>query len=152
MASVIEQAQTTTPFEPFLTASVGRVGAWTLEDYLSRGGYTGWRRAVAELAPTQPTDWVKQSGLRGRRGAARVAATGGPPSAVTPAAVWGRAAYRHEQCRDTGESAVLPQEGAGVVRRDGHRVEVGAEDLLAARLGQPPRQLRTSARHHAPRT
>ncbi len=69
MASVVEAPQISTPFEPFLTSSVGRAGAWTLEDYLSRGGYTGWRRAVTELAPAEVTDWVKRSNLRGRGGA-----------------------------------------------------------------------------------
>jgi len=70
MASVVEIAPPIiTPFQPFLTASVGREGAWTLEDYLSRGGYTGWRRAVTELAPAEVTDMVKRSNLRGRGGA-----------------------------------------------------------------------------------
>ena len=39
MASVIEERATTVaPFEPFLTANVGREGSWEIEDYLRRGG------------------------------------------------------------------------------------------------------------------
>ncbi len=69
MTATVEAPMPAKTFEPFLTASVGREGAWTLEDYRSRGGYTGWQRAVTELAPADVTDWVKRSGLRGRGGA-----------------------------------------------------------------------------------
>jgi NADH-quinone oxidoreductase subunit F len=43
---------------------------WTLESYISRGGYQAWRKILEErTAPESIVDEVKASGLRGRGGA-----------------------------------------------------------------------------------
>jgi NADH-quinone oxidoreductase subunit F len=54
--------------EPVLTAHVTEPHAYTIQDYVARGGYGGMKNALA-LPPDQVIDLVKQSGLRGRGGA-----------------------------------------------------------------------------------
>jgi NADH-quinone oxidoreductase subunit F len=55
-------------FSPILTAAVGHPGSWTLDHYLSRGGYEGFRKALS-MSPEQVVDEVRRAGLRGRGGA-----------------------------------------------------------------------------------
>jgi len=43
---------------------------WSIETYMSVGGYEAWKRILAgQLTPDQVIDEVKKSGLRGRGGA-----------------------------------------------------------------------------------
>ncbi len=43
---------------------------WTYDNYVKTGGYSAWRKILAEkIAPADIIDMVKQSGLRGRGGA-----------------------------------------------------------------------------------
>lgn len=55
-------------FRPILTEAVGQPGSWTLDHYLSRGGYEGLQKALS-MAPDEVVEEVKRSGLRGRGGA-----------------------------------------------------------------------------------
>ena len=48
---------------------VGVEGAWTLDYYLSHGGYDGAKKAVTTMKPEDVVNEVKASGLRGRGGA-----------------------------------------------------------------------------------
>lgn len=43
---------------------------WDIEAYLRAGGYEAWRKCVKELSRDQIVNEIKQSGLRGRGGAA----------------------------------------------------------------------------------
>ncbi len=56
-------------YEKVLTAAVGRKAGFTLEDYLSRSGYDGIRKALKEMQPEEVTTYVKDANLRGRGGA-----------------------------------------------------------------------------------
>ena len=52
-------------FEP-----LGRDRSWELETYLGIGGYSAWKKILAEKTPReQVIEMVKASGLRGRGGA-----------------------------------------------------------------------------------
>ncbi|MGH8072658.1 MAG: NADH-quinone oxidoreductase subunit F, partial [Lysobacter sp.] len=43
---------------------------WSYDNYLKTGGYSAWRKILAEkIAPADVVEMVKQSGLRGRGGA-----------------------------------------------------------------------------------
>ena len=53
---------------PVLTKGWGEDKSWTMESYVSRGGYEGWKKAQ-EMEPADITEAVKASGLRGRGGA-----------------------------------------------------------------------------------
>ncbi|QWW19881.1 NADH-quinone oxidoreductase subunit NuoF [Schaalia sp. 19OD2882] len=53
---------------PVLSKGWGEDRSWTLESYLSRGGYEGLKKANA-MEPAQIVETVKASGLRGRGGA-----------------------------------------------------------------------------------
>ncbi|MDC4233548.1 NADH-quinone oxidoreductase subunit NuoF [Actinomyces sp. B33] len=53
---------------PVVTRGWGDDRSWTLESYLSRGGYEGLKKANA-MAPADIVEAVKASGLRGRGGA-----------------------------------------------------------------------------------
>jgi NADH-quinone oxidoreductase subunit F len=48
----------------------GEIPPTDVEAFVKRGGFTGLRRALAEMSPEQVIDEVKQSGLVGRGGAA----------------------------------------------------------------------------------
>jgi NADH-quinone oxidoreductase subunit F len=56
-------------FEVVLYRHVGVEGAWTLDYYLSHGGYGPARRALTAMTPVEVVNEVKASGLRGRGGA-----------------------------------------------------------------------------------
>jgi NADH-quinone oxidoreductase subunit F len=56
-------------FEVTLYAHVGVEGAWTLDYYLSHGGYEAARKALTAMEPKDVVEEVKSSGLRGRGGA-----------------------------------------------------------------------------------
>lgn len=56
-------------FEPILLAHIHQPDSHTLRYYESRGGYRGWKNALASMQPPQVIDIVKASGLRGRGGA-----------------------------------------------------------------------------------
>ena len=50
--------------------TLGLERPWSIETYMSVGGYAAWKRILAgELTPDQVIDEVKKSGLRGRGGA-----------------------------------------------------------------------------------
>ncbi|EEH64625.1 NADH oxidoreductase (quinone), F subunit [Gleimia coleocanis DSM 15436] len=53
---------------PILSHGWDHDRSWTLDSYRARGGYRGLEKALT-LEPTQITDMVKASGLRGRGGA-----------------------------------------------------------------------------------
>lgn len=53
---------------PILTNGWGQDRSWTLESYLSRGGYEGLKKANT-MEPADIIEAVKESGLRGRGGA-----------------------------------------------------------------------------------
>ncbi|MBN1504847.1 MAG: NADH-quinone oxidoreductase subunit NuoF [Candidatus Eisenbacteria bacterium] len=55
--------------EKILLKNVGIPGSERLETYRSRGGYRALEKALRELKPSEVTDAVKKSGLRGRGGA-----------------------------------------------------------------------------------
>lgn len=55
-------------FEKTLYKHVGIKDSWTLEYYLSHGGYNAVKKALA-MTPEQVVEEVKRSGLRGRGGA-----------------------------------------------------------------------------------
>ena len=48
---------------------VGVEGAWTLDYYLSHGGYDGAKKALTTMKSEDVVNEVKASGLRGRGGA-----------------------------------------------------------------------------------
>lgn len=51
-------------------ATFGLKDPWTLENYLSVGGYQAWKKILAEKTPQEAViEVVKESGLRGRGGA-----------------------------------------------------------------------------------
>jgi len=56
-------------FEPILLANVGREDSHTLRAYEATGGYSSWRKTLAEKQPSDVVEIVKRSGLRGRGGA-----------------------------------------------------------------------------------
>jgi NADH-quinone oxidoreductase subunit F len=56
-------------FEVTLYAHVGVEGAWTLEYYLSHGGYEAAKKVLTTMEPKDVVEEVKASGLRGRGGA-----------------------------------------------------------------------------------
>src|SRR5215204_7489998 len=56
-------------YEPVLLTHPGRTSPVSLKEYESEGGYTAWRKALAEMTPEQVVEEVKASGLRGRGGA-----------------------------------------------------------------------------------
>ncbi|PID97597.1 MAG: NADH-quinone oxidoreductase subunit F [Actinobacteria bacterium] len=53
---------------PIVTRGWGTAHSWTLESYLSRGGYKGLKKANS-MEPADIVEAVKSSGLRGRGGA-----------------------------------------------------------------------------------
>ncbi|WIK64542.1 NADH-quinone oxidoreductase subunit NuoF [Gleimia hominis] len=53
---------------PVVTEGWGEDRSWTLESYRSRGGYSGLEKAM-RMEPSDITELVKNSGLRGRGGA-----------------------------------------------------------------------------------
>ncbi|MBN8161735.1 hypothetical protein J0J28_23555, partial [Vibrio vulnificus] len=55
-------------FEKTLYKHVGIKDSWTLEYYLSHGGYNAVKKALA-MTPEQVVEEVRRSGLRGRGGA-----------------------------------------------------------------------------------
>ena len=56
-------------FEVTLYKHVGVEGAWTLDYYLSHGGYEAAKKALTTMKPADVVAEVKNSGLRGRGGA-----------------------------------------------------------------------------------
>ncbi len=56
-------------FERTLYAHVGKPGSFTLDHYLSHGGYEAARKALSSMSPDEVIEEVKRSGLRGRGGA-----------------------------------------------------------------------------------
>ena len=61
-------SETTVALTPILTRGWGSDRSWTLESYLSRGGYEGLKKANT-MEPAEIVETVKASGLRGRGGA-----------------------------------------------------------------------------------
>ena len=57
------------PFEPVLTAALGRPGAHALADYERRGGYAALRRALEHMTPADVIKEVGAAKLIGRGGA-----------------------------------------------------------------------------------
>jgi NADH-quinone oxidoreductase subunit F len=53
---------------PVLLEHVNLENSWTLDTYLSKGGYEGVKKAL-QMEPDALIEWVKNSGLRGRGGA-----------------------------------------------------------------------------------
>jgi NADH-quinone oxidoreductase subunit F len=56
-------------FEPVLMANMKKPDSHTLKVYEANGGYKALRKALKEMSPTDVTETVKNSGLRGRGGA-----------------------------------------------------------------------------------
>src|SRR5919205_496199 len=56
-------------FEPVLLPHPGRTTPVTLPEYEAENGYSGWRKALAEMTPDGVVEEVKAAGLRGRGGA-----------------------------------------------------------------------------------
>lgn len=56
-------------FEPVLLANIGKEESHCLRVYQAAGGYQTLRKVLRESAPSDVTDQVKASGLRGRGGA-----------------------------------------------------------------------------------
>lgn len=52
-----------------LMAHIDAPGQCNIDTYVQNGGYQAIRKAIPNIAPTQLTEMVKQSGLRGRGGA-----------------------------------------------------------------------------------
>jgi NADP-reducing hydrogenase subunit HndC len=50
--------------------NIGLIDPTSIEEYIALGGYEALGKALTEMTPTQGIDTVKQSGLRGRGGAA----------------------------------------------------------------------------------
>ena len=61
-------SEATVALTPILTRGWGSDRSWTLESYLSRGGYEGLKKANT-MEPAEIVETVKASGLRGRGGA-----------------------------------------------------------------------------------
>ena len=61
-------SEATVALTPILTRGWGSDRSWTLESYLSRGGYEGLKKAKT-MEPAEIVETVKASGLRGRGGA-----------------------------------------------------------------------------------
>ena len=55
------------PEQRIIRNYVDRPDSYTIESYLSSGGYSALRKALG-MAPGEITDVVKKSGLRGRGG------------------------------------------------------------------------------------
>jgi len=56
-------------FEPVLLANIDKPDSHTLRGYEANGGYAGLKKVVSQMKPTDVTELVKTSGLRGRGGA-----------------------------------------------------------------------------------
>ncbi|MBX9790379.1 MAG: NADH-quinone oxidoreductase subunit NuoF [Pirellulales bacterium] len=56
-------------FDPVLLANIDVPGSYTRDVYELRGGYRALRKAIGPMQPTDVTEVVKSSGLRGRGGA-----------------------------------------------------------------------------------
>ncbi len=57
------------PDEISLLQNVDQIDPMSLDDYLTRGGYEGLKKAVTTMTDEQVVEVVKESGLRGRGGA-----------------------------------------------------------------------------------
>ena len=58
---------TATPLTPVLSQFWDEEQPWTLQTYLTHGGYQGLRNALS-MPPDEVINLVKESGLRGRGG------------------------------------------------------------------------------------
>ena len=57
------------PQERIVLRNCGTIDPESIEDYEAAGGYTGARKALAEMEPEEIIEVIKDSGLRGRGGA-----------------------------------------------------------------------------------